>query len=479
GYLVGWIDQNEWLTYNINVPTTGVYRVEARIASAVEGNYSLKTTVGGQETIVNFSGTGGWRNWQNAWSVGQLSLSAGTQQLRLDMLTGNFNLNYINLIPVSSIDYGNVIQGGTGNNIFSGNSDIDTVVYEQAKGRIHANLNTGVVNHKFATSPNQAFKIMPLGDSNTFGMIEWDSGAYRDDLWYLLKSDLFNIDFVGPRSTGPDGFDKDNAGFGGWRIRDIASNQTSQGNVNVWLDTYKPDMTLLMIGTNDILKDDYISDAPTRLSNLIDQITNRLPSTELLVASIAPIATTPEKAQQGADFNATIPGIVNNKIIQGKKVSFVDVYSALTPNDLQDNIHPTPQGYNKVADVWHQAILDTNIGKDTLTNIDNIVGSPFDDIIVGNGDNNVIDGNDGKDLLTGGNGKDTFIIAPGKGTDTITDFNVSMDLLALSGGLTFGDLMIQSSQTGLDTLINYNNQSLASLMGVQASSVKSNVFTIV
>ena len=33
-------------------------------------------------------------------------------------------------------------------------------------------------------------------------------------------------------------------------------------------------------------------------------------------------------------------------------MSFADVYSALTPADLADGVHPTATGYSKIADVW-------------------------------------------------------------------------------------------------------------------------------
>ncbi|KYC41573.1 lysophospholipase [Scytonema hofmannii PCC 7110] len=487
---VGWIASGEWLTYNINVPTAGVYQVVGRVASAINKNHSFKVSVGGQNTTVNFSGTGSWQNWQNAQSSQHLTLSAGQQQLRFDALTSDFNVNYFELIPVSnaqqpSLNFGNVIQGGIGGNTFNGSNGIDTITYAQAKAPIVANLNTGVVSHKFATASNQPFKIMPLGDSNTFGMIEWDSGAYRDDLWHSLKNGGFNVDFVGPRSTGPQGFDRDNAGFGGWRIRDIASNNDANGNVNIWLDTHKPDMVLLTIGTNDILKNDDINNAPNRLSNLIDQITNKVPNAQLLVASIAPITTNSQQNQQGKDFNFGIPNvrkgisqIVSDKAALGKKVSFVDAYSALTPNDLQDGVHPTQNGYNKVAQVWHQAILNTESRKDKLSNIENVIGSSHNDTLIGNASVNILNGGGGNDLLTGGNGADKFVLSTGQGTDTITDFSVGQDLLALSSGLSFGQLNIMQANNGFDTWINFGNERLAVLNGVQANSITSNVIGI-
>ena len=260
---------------------------------------------------------------------------------------------------------------------------------------------------------------MPLGDSNTEGWGSWDLAAYRDDLWRLFENNYentnFSVDFVGPHATGPEGFDRDNAGFSGWRIRDIDS------AVDGWLNDAQPDMVLLEIGTNDILRDDNISQAPSRLNKLIDNITNQLPNTQLLVASIPPISRTESQKQQATEFNSHIPGIVDSKAAQGKNVSFVDIFSALTPDDLQDGIHPTVEGYSKIADVWYDAILDKNKPQDSLSNIENIIGSKYDDVIIGNSSVNTIKGGFGNDTLTGGSGSDKFVLASKEGIDTISD----------------------------------------------------------
>jgi len=87
---------------------------------------------------------------------------------------------------------------------------------------------------------------------------------------------------VGSLSNGPASLgDKDHEGHRGFRIDRVAS-------VDGWLDTQQPDITPLMIGTNDMFWDNGLSTGPGRLSALIDQITDQVPNTQLLVASIPP-----------------------------------------------------------------------------------------------------------------------------------------------------------------------------------------------
>ena len=102
GYTVGWISSGEWLTYNVNVPEDGTYQVVARIASDFETSHNFDVSVDGQSTTVNFGSTGGWQAWSDALG-GNLQLTAGTHELRLDMGSSGFNLNYIDLVTPENI----------------------------------------------------------------------------------------------------------------------------------------------------------------------------------------------------------------------------------------------------------------------------------------------------------------------------------------------------------------------------------------
>ena len=119
GYNVGWIDQGDWLTYNVNVPEDGSYQLSARVASDLNLDHSLDITLDGQTHTVNFNNTGGWQSWENV-VTGELELHAGVHELRLDIGSSGFNLNYIDLLPVTAIkieaeDYTSYFDTTTGN----------------------------------------------------------------------------------------------------------------------------------------------------------------------------------------------------------------------------------------------------------------------------------------------------------------------------------------------------------------------------
>ena len=58
-------------------------------------------------------------------------------------------------------------------------------------------------------------------------------------------------------------------------------------------------------------------------------------------------------------------------------------------------------------------------GADTLSGVENLTGSRYDDTLTGDSNANVITGGLGNDILTGGNGSDTFIYHMGDGNDTV------------------------------------------------------------
>ncbi|MEV0155467.1 RICIN domain-containing protein [Micromonospora sp. NPDC050686] len=195
---------------------------------------------------------------------------------------------------------------------------------------------------------NGGTRVMPLGDSITEGTQV--PGGYRIGLWQRLANGRYTTDFVGSQYNGPASLgDHDHEGHPGWRIDQI------DANIVGWLNSYQPRTVLLHIGTNDILQNFNVSTAPNRLSTLIDRITNTAPAADVFVAQLTPLANSgQESAVRG--FNAAIPGIVQSKVNAGKRVHLVDMHSAVTTADLIDGIHPTANGYDKMAAVWYAAL---------------------------------------------------------------------------------------------------------------------------
>ncbi|NEP02092.1 MAG: hypothetical protein F6K58_26240 [Symploca sp. SIO2E9] len=410
-----------------------------------------------------------------------------------NFLAGNSEDNTINALGGDD-----TIQAGAGDNNIDGGSGTDTISYNYKTAGVTVDLSAGIATRKFTTTDDTEYKILALGDSNTRGYPKKSNiGGYRTELWRSLAGDDgFNLDFVGQAQSGPSDIDRDHEGRGGLTIDELTDNVNGTQGFNsptaplytniedVLATNGNPDMVLVMAGTNDILQGDTVDNAIDEYTTLIDRITKASPDTQVLVASLIPNLSSSERQTKTEQFSDRVESeVVNPLANQGKNVYFVDIFNApLSIGDFSsDLIHLQQSGYNDLADVWYQAITNTEGGEDTLTNIENIVGSTFDDVLKGDNNANVIDGGKGNDLFTGLGGSDTFIFRSGDGIDTITDFEDGIDFLGLAGGLTFGALDI-SQGTGdnqNDTLIKTGNETLAWLNNVQFTSITEDNFTIV
>ncbi len=110
---------------------------------------------------------------------------------------------------------------------------------------------------------------------------------------------------------------------------------------------------------------------------------------------------------------------------------------------------------------------------------DILYGNEGDDAIYGDAGDDILHGGEGNDILvgdnfSGGSGSDIFVLAVGEGTDTILDFGAGMDLLGLSGSLSFSQLEVV--QEGQYTAIKLVEETLAQLKGIVASDVTSGWF---
>ncbi|MEH0553873.1 ricin-type beta-trefoil lectin domain protein [Streptomyces sp. B21-101] len=192
-----------------------------------------------------------------------------------------------------------------------------------------------------------ALRLMPLGNSITWGVGSSAGNGYRGFLRNQLAAEGHALDFVGSGRNGTMS-DPDNEGHSGWRIDQIT------GIADSVLARYRPNVVTLEIGTNDLNGNYQIPTAPDRLRALIDRITSAAPDVTVLVGTVIISTSGTEEANRPA-FNAKIPGIVQAAQAAGKHVRLVDM-SALTRADLADALHPNDIGYRKMADAFTAGI---------------------------------------------------------------------------------------------------------------------------
>ncbi|MFE1291382.1 GDSL-type esterase/lipase family protein [Streptomyces sp. NPDC058751] len=195
---------------------------------------------------------------------------------------------------------------------------------------------------------NAALRIMPLGDSITYGTGSTSGAGYRSTLYRALDEQS-DVEYVGSQWSGPAISPNSHEGHPGWLIGDIA------GITDSVVTTYRPNVVLLHIGTNDMNNNVDPDGAPARLGSLIDQILRNDPKVTLLVSTIVPSAF-PETNARITRYNAAIPGVVEARRAAGKHVRLVRMNTVSTAN-LADGLHPDDRGYEKMAAAFYDGLL--------------------------------------------------------------------------------------------------------------------------
>lgn len=107
GQNLGYIDSGDWMTYSVNLPSTGSYTINYRVASATGGSFQFEQAGGGVVYgAIDVPATGGWQNWQTISHT--VNLSAGQQNVALASLGGAWNINWFEIVandnPVDPVD---------------------------------------------------------------------------------------------------------------------------------------------------------------------------------------------------------------------------------------------------------------------------------------------------------------------------------------------------------------------------------------
>lgn len=97
GFNVGNTDNNDWMTYPVNVPKTGWYNLQFRVASPYTGGQLVLSKNATDLAALTVPNTGGWQNWTTI--TGTAYLTAGQQDLSIFVRVGGWNINWWTLTP--------------------------------------------------------------------------------------------------------------------------------------------------------------------------------------------------------------------------------------------------------------------------------------------------------------------------------------------------------------------------------------------
>ncbi|MES2660958.1 MAG: GDSL-type esterase/lipase family protein [Verrucomicrobiota bacterium] len=199
------------------------------------------------------------------------------------------------------------------------------------------------------TAPGH-LRVMPLGDSITWG--DGAPGGYRNKLYQSLTAAGYAVDFVGNHTENPVSSlpDPDQQGHRGWIIGQIDASITG------WFNSIAdPDVILLHIGTNDFGTNTDTPNAINRLDALITKMATLRPYAHIIVTNIMERGE-PQNTAIQAQFNPYVQARVDAQAALGRRVTFLDMRSAVPISEMPDQLHPGQVGYDHMADAWLPAI---------------------------------------------------------------------------------------------------------------------------
>ena len=210
-------------------------------------------------------------------------------------------------------------------------------------------------------------KVLPLGDSITYGLItvaadkassdpsvngKDSHGGYRVKLFSDAVGASHKMTFVGSQMNGPTTvasmpFPMSHEGWSGYTIAQIQGKAANDLTSGVHI-------ILVHAGTNDTYGSDP-SGAPARLSTLVDYLTTNFPSALIVVAKIIPY---PSQTTNTNLINNSIAAMVASKVSAGKHVIVADLNTGFTTSSMLagDGVHPNQKGYDWMGDTWYAAI---------------------------------------------------------------------------------------------------------------------------
>ena len=255
--------------------------------------------------------------------------------------------------------------------------------------------NSHYVFIKSTQSFSTPVKILPYGNSITFGTnanLTWigntgDRTGYEYNLWNLLRTDNYNFDLIGSEYSGYNYFpDYQKGGFPGATIsqlKDILeigkNTKFSPADIitypSKYLNVYTPDIVLLHVGTNI----DGLYSTSTERNNTATSETNRInqmlndifsstynsnaSNTWVILALIlnCDASVDANRSDYYQILNNNMQAMANNRINNGDHILIIDMYNIpgfnyTVDGDLSDYIHPNSSGYDKMSQVWYNAL---------------------------------------------------------------------------------------------------------------------------
>lgn len=332
-----------------------------------------------------------------------------------DVLTGNADSN-----AITGGEGDDLIAGGAGADNLNGDIGLDTVSYAGSGSAVTVNLTTGL------GADGDAEGDVLSGFENITG------SNFNDNLSGDAASNTLAGGLGGDTLRGWDGVDVLNGDAGNDRLNGGAGADQINGGAGIDTGDYANSSSAVTVSllTNVGLGGDAGGDVLTSIENLSGSDHD-----DVLIGDDGD-----NRLAGGTGADRLIGGGGNDSIFTGSGYDYVDGGAG---NDTVS-----------YANSWDKVIVDLAAGtgqygeasRDVLINVENLVGSNFDDILTGDGNANKLNGMSGVDILNGGAGNDVLI--GGLGGDTLIGGDGTQDVASYEAALEGVVLNLTTGGTG-------------------------------
>jgi len=230
--------------------------------------------------------------------------------------------------------------------------------WENNDSCVVANNSSGNTNPPQTAPAN--IRIMAVGDSITHGNTFQFAQSYRKPLTEKLIANSCQFEMTGSQTgnhlhnsyiaphEGYNGHSADEILFG---HNDIAGNNEG---ISVTVARYQPSVVLLHIGTNDIVRQESISNTVSEIDQIISIALSANSAPAVLVANVIPYYRFPSTGISVKALGDQIEAYVRQ--LNNPRVVLVDVRSGFQQSMmLGDGIHPNPAGEQYIANQFFDA----------------------------------------------------------------------------------------------------------------------------
>lgn len=193
-------------------------------------------------------------------------------------------------------------------------------------------------------------RVMLVGDSITVGLTPEQRPPYTGYRTYLRGMEVLGLNGDGSLEHSRSG----------WTAERLSSRAYR------WATDYKPDIVLLLAGTNDLGIDGVSPKvAAKRVRRLMFELWRGCPKAHIAVASIPPVTRNLLRTSNNEirQFNRFMKDAVVEFRKQGHPSSFLDSSSVFSASNTisADGIHPSLKGYRRLGIAWNRHLEQNNL----------------------------------------------------------------------------------------------------------------------